>query len=126
MHDTALLSGDLFADRYIKAGMTVVDVGELDENGTLRPFFEDRGAKFICVDMTEPSSVDIVVKPRERMPFEDGSVDAVVSSSCFEHDPCFWMTFLEICRIVKPGGHIYASVPNNGPYHGYPGDNWRF
>ena len=29
-------------------------------------------------------------------------------------------------RIIKPGGFIYINAPTNGPYHCYPGDNWRF
>lgn len=58
--------------------------------------------------------------------FENGSIDIVISTSCFEHDPCFWMTFREMARIVKLDGYVYVNAPANGPYHGYPGDNWRF
>jgi hypothetical protein len=29
-------------------------------------------------------------------------------------------------RITKLGGFIYVNAPTNGPYHDYPGDNWRF
>ena len=36
------------------------------------------------------------------------------------------MTFKEMCRIVKPTGYIYVNAPSAGPYHMYPGDNWRF
>jgi len=82
--------------------------------------------KYISVDLEEHSSVDIVVKPYERLPFETGSIDMVVSTTCFEHDPCFWITFKELCRILKLGGYIYINAPSNGCYHKYPGDNWRF
>jgi hypothetical protein len=50
----------------------------------------------------------------------------VVSTSCFEHDPMFWVTFLEILRVTKDGGHVYVNVPSNGWYHQHPVDNWRF
>lgn len=126
MHDTALLSGDLFARAYGKENFVVVDIGGKYVNGSLRRSFVQLGMKYICVDIEEDRSVDVVVKPGDRLPFEDGSVDLVVSSSCFEHDPCFWITFKEMCRITKLGGYIYVSAPTNGPYHGYPGDNWRF
>ena len=76
--------------------------------------------------MEEDRSVDIIVKPNEKLPFETGSVDLVVSSSCFEHDPCFWMTFKEISRVLKKNGYLYMSAPSDGPYHKHPGDNWRF
>lgn len=41
------------------------------------------------------------------MPFGDGAFDAVVASSVFEHDVAFWITFREMCRVVRPGGTIY-------------------
>lgn len=126
MHYTSITSGRLFAEGYGKKDMVVVDVGGLDINGSLRQYFTDFGMKFVCVDLDPHPSVDIVIKPGDPLPFETGTVDIVVSSSCFEHDPCFWITFKEITRIVKLGGYIYASAPNQGGYHGHPGDNWRF
>ena len=126
MHDTAITSGDAMAHIYGKPGLVVLDIGGQDVNGSLRQSFESRGMKYICVDMVEHPSVDIVVGPGEPFPFEDGSVDIIVSTSCFEHDPCFWLTFREMARVVKEGGYIYVNAPSNGPYHGFPGDNWRF
>jgi predicted SAM-dependent methyltransferase len=76
--------------------------------------------------MEPDPSVDMVVPPGEKLPFEDSSVDLIVSTSCFEHDPCFWLTFKEMTRIIKPSGYIYINAPTSGPYHTYPGDNWRF
>jgi hypothetical protein len=38
----------------------------------------------------------------------------------------FWVSFQEMCRVLKPGGYMYIQAPSNGPYHGWPGDNWRF
>lgn len=126
MHYTAELSGLAFCNMYGKEGFTVVDIGGLNVNGSLRKHFEAKNMKFICVDIEAHSSVDVVINPGDRLPFETGSVDLIVSSSCFEHDPCFWMTFREMCRIIKKGGHIYVSAPTNGKYHCHPGDNWRF
>lgn len=126
MHESSLIAGKLFADTYGKSGMIVVDIGGQDVNGSLRSFFIERGMKYICVDMEKHPSVDLVVAPGEKLPFEDSSVDLIVSTSCFEHDPCFWMTFKEMCRIIKFDGHIYVNAPTRGQYHCYPGDNWRF
>jgi SAM-dependent methyltransferase len=126
MHDTAFIAGDSVAHVYGKPGLIVLDIGGQDVNGSLRNSFESRGMKYICVDMVEHPTVDIIVNPGEPFPFEDGSVDIVVSTSCFEHDPCFWLTFREMARVVKEGGYIYVNAPSNGLYHGYPGDNWRF
>jgi SAM-dependent methyltransferase len=121
-----MTSGALMGKVYGQAGFTVVDVGGLNVNGSLRADLESQGLKYICVDMEAHPSVDIVVKPGEKLPFETGTIDMVVSTSCFEHDPCFWITFKELCRIVKVGGYIYVNAPANGLYHKFPGDNWRF
>lgn len=55
--------------------------------------------------MESDSSVDIIVPPGEKIPFDDGSI---VSTSYFEHDPCFWLTFKEM---TKPSGFIYINGP---------------
>ena len=126
MHYTALTSGKAFAFSYFIEKGLVVDIGGRNVNGSLRSFFEELGMKFICIDMEQDPSVDIVIPPGEKLPFEDGSVDLIVSTSCFEHDPCFWLTFREMTRIIKKTGYIYINAPTYGPYHCYPGDNWRF
>nr|QBK90551.1 MAG: methyltransferase domain protein [Pithovirus LCPAC104] len=126
MHDTSLTSGEAFSETYGGHNKLVIDIGGKDVNGSLRSFFEKKGMTFISVDLEPHSSVNIVVKPGEKLPFEDGSVDLIVSTSCFEHDPCFWLTFKEMTRIIKSDGFIYVNAPTSGAYHCYPGDNWRF
>jgi SAM-dependent methyltransferase len=126
MHDTALASGILFSKCYGGLDKVIVDIGGKNVNGSLRSHIEALGMKYICLDIEEDSSVDIVINPGDKMPFEDGSVDLIISTSCFEHDPCFWITFKEMTRIIKLGGFIYVNAPTNGAYHCHPGDNWRF
>jgi SAM-dependent methyltransferase len=126
MHDTSLACGQAVAKIFARPGVRVVDIGGLSVSGTLRQAFEEGGAQFTSVDMDSHPSVDVVVKAGEPLPFATGSIDLVVSSSCFEHDPMFWLTFREMSRIVKLGGYIYVSAPSNGVYHAYPGDSWRF
>jgi predicted SAM-dependent methyltransferase len=103
--------------------LKVVDFGSYDVNGSLKSIFKSH--EYIGIDMASGPNVDIVCTS-DTTPFEDNSIDVIVSSSNFEHDDFFWMTFLEMCRIVKPGGLIYINAPSAGPYHGYPGDSWRF
>lgn len=126
MHHTALKSGESFSASYGIPNGLVIDIGGRNVNGSLRSTFEMNGMKYVCIDMEADASVDIVVPPGEKLPFEDGSVDLIVSTSCFEHDPCFWMTFKEMTRIIKQSGYIYINAPSTGPYHCHPGDNWRF
>jgi SAM-dependent methyltransferase len=126
MHPTAYEFAKKFYNTYCNSlsdTATIVDFGSYDQNGTLKPIFAKH--KYIGIDMCEGPNVDIVCNNSDT-PLESNSVDVIVSSSCFEHDECFWQTFLEMCRIVKEGGYIYINAPSAGAYHGFPGDCWRF
>jgi len=125
MHYSAYVNAEKFALKYYPnlENKKILDVGSYDVNGTLKPIFE-RGI-YTGLDMEAGPNVD-VVSDAHNIPFENEHFDIVTSSSCFEHDDMFWVTFLEMCRVVKPGGYLYVQAPSNGPYHGWPGDNWRF
>jgi len=126
MHDTAYLLGKMFLDLYWKDEFKkVLDVGAMDVNGTLRDFCP-AGAEWCGVDMAEGKGVDIVLQDPHSFPFEDESFDVIVSSSAMEHDGMFWVTFVEMARVLRPGGLLYINAPSNGWYHAYPHDCWRF
>jgi len=50
----------------------------------------------------------------------------VISGQAFEHIQYFWITMLEIARVLKPGGICCILAPSSGPEHRYPLDCWRF
>ena len=77
-------------------------------------------------DLEPGGGVHVVLDKSDTLPFEDETFDAVVSTSCFEHDIAFWDSFAEMCRVVKAGGVIYINAPSSGSFHGYRGDFWRF
>lgn len=126
MHISALKNAEAFYAKYcvnLPNSALIFDFGSMDINGTLKPLFKNH--EYIGIDTTPGKNVDIVCGNR-KYPFTDNMADVIVSTSCFEHDEMFWVTFLEMCRVVKSGGLIYINVPSAGPYHGYPGDSWRF
>lgn len=128
MHQSAMHFGKLFFDVYcghMTAGTTVVDIGSQDVNGSLKELCP-AALRYIGVDFVPGRNVDIVLEDPYKLPFADQSVDVVVSSSCFEHSAMFWVLFLEILRILKPGGLFYVNIPSNGVFHRYPLDCWRF
>jgi SAM-dependent methyltransferase len=49
---------------------------------------------------------------RESWNVDDQSVDVVVSSQCLEHIPNTDHVMQETWRVLKPGGHVLVSVPN--------------
>ena len=125
MHETSLQTGRLFLEIYAQPNSSIVEIGSYDVNGGLRSFAPP-SADYIGVDVSEGPGVDRVVVIGEPLPFDDASIDAILASSVLEHDPMFWRTFEEMCRVIRPGGFIYLNVPSNGPVHRYPVDCWRF
>lgn len=126
MHKTAMENAGRFFSTYLKGrSVTIVDIGAQDVNGSLRQIAPPE-AKYIGVDFIEGKGVDVVLEDPYTLPFEEGSLDAIVSSSCFEHSEFFWLLFLEIMRVLKPDGLFYLNVPSNGVFHRYPVDCWRF
>jgi hypothetical protein len=80
----------------------------------------------VGVDLVEGQGVDVVLTDPYSYPFPDKHFDCVVSTSCWEHDPMFWLTFLESCRVLSDRGFLYVNAPSSGAYHGHPLDHWRF
>jgi SAM-dependent methyltransferase len=125
MHDTAYEIGELFFQSYVSAGNFILDVGSMDINGSLHDF-RPEGSGYVGVDLAAGKGVDVVIKTNSQLPFAKEVFDIVVSTSCFEHDMMFWLTFLEMCRVLKEGGYLYLNAPSRGAYHQYPIDAWRF
>ena len=127
MHQSALNFGKKFFDVYCQEipGSVVVDIGSQNVNGSLKDVCPDF-LKYIGVDFVYGKDVDIIVEDPYKLPFENDSIDVIVCSSCFEHSQFFWLLFIEIIRVLKPNGLFYLNVPNNGSFHRYPVDCWRF
>ncbi|WP_420007951.1 methyltransferase domain-containing protein [Xanthomonas sacchari] len=130
MHPTAMSNGQRFFDAYSEpfksqSSVKVVEIGSRNFNGTLRQVTPEQ-FEYIGVDFASGDGVDVVLDSPYALPFDDASIDMVVSSSCLEHSEMFWVVFLEILRVLKPGGLCYLNTPSNGDFHRYPVDCWRF
>ena len=127
MHRSALENARIFFTTYLPnaAGEKVVEIGAQDLNGSLRQVAASN-VSYVGVDFVQGNGVDVVLEDPYQLPFATDSVDVCLSSSVFEHSEMFWLLFLEIIRILKPGGLFYLNVPANGAFHRYPVDCWRF
>jgi SAM-dependent methyltransferase len=127
MHPSALRNAKEFFEVYAKniEGGTVLDIGSQDVNGSLRQVVPSR-FKYVGVDFDKAKNVDVVLDNPYVFPFADEAADILITSSCLEHSEFFWLTWLEMLRVVKPNGLIYMNVPSEGGYHPYPVDCWRF
>ncbi len=64
----------------------IVDIGACNINGTVRDVCP-RGAPYLSLHMAPGPGVDVVIKPNGALPLASASVDIVVSTSTFAHDP---------------------------------------
>ena len=107
------------------AGRSVLEVGALDVNGSVRQFFS-AAASYTGIDMLAGPGVDLVMNAH-ALAFADASFDAVVSTEMLEHDDEFWRSLPEMGRVLRPGGALILTARGNGFWpHDYPHDFWRF
>lgn len=123
MHSAAMQHGKEFFAKYLKWGDSIVEIGSA--GGGLSSAVPE-GCYYFGVDCAPGVGVDAVMSDPYVFPITSGSFDCAVATSTFEHVEFFWLTFLEMVRVVRIGGYIYNNAPSNGPYHGYPQDCWRF
>jgi SAM-dependent methyltransferase len=105
---------------------TVLDIGSQDVNGSYRPIFDAAGWRYIGLDAAPGKNVEVVAPTPYHYPFPSNTIDLVVSGQAFEHIDYFWVSFLEMARLLKPGGLIFLIAPSRGSEHRYPVDCWRF
>lgn len=119
-------------DRLVKThldrtkALNVIDIGSYDVNGSYKQFLNAPTWRYTGVDLSPGPNVDVVLDSPYRLPFKTHSVDLIVSGQAFEHVEFFWLTWLEMVRVLKPGGLIFLVAPSRGPEHRYPQDCWRF
>jgi len=130
MHKSAYDNINKYTEKYLKdlegKGAKILDVGSMDVNGTLKPIFNKPGWEYVGVDIAKGKNVNVVLADPYKYPFQDDHFDAAVSSSCFEHDEMFWLTFKEVVRVVKSGGYFFLAAPFKDGIHRVPVDCWRF
>ena len=131
MHKSSLDKMLDFKERYLKDRDTepllILDLGSLDVNGSYREYFDVSPWLYRGVDMAQGENVDIVLEdPYDWKTIRSNSVDVLISGQAFEHIEFFWITMLEIERVLRPGGLCCIIAPSGGSEHRYPVDCWRF
>ena len=86
---------------YPHAQITNLDMNASFANA---PCNLQEGVRFVCGDAT-------------RLEFASASFDAVTMFDVIEHVPDDKKAISEVLRVLKPGGYVLVSVPN---------ENWRF
>ena len=107
------------------------DISLLDIGGRSRSKIDRRKefptAKVTVLDIMDGENVDLVGDAHELSNyFEKNSIDAIYSSSVFEHLLMPWKVILEINKILKMGGVGFISTHQTIGMHDMPWDFWRF
>jgi len=90
-------------------GEYVLEIGSLNINGSIRPFFEK--CTYVGVDLGEGADVDVVARG-EDLTYEDGAFDVVASCECFEHNPEWVATLKNMIRMAS--GLVFFSCATTG------------
>lgn len=118
---------DTFVSKVEKSPISIYDIGSYNVNGTYKDFFEASHYNYIGVDIENGPNVDICIKSHYNWrEIKSDSADVVISGQALEHIENFWLTVLEISRILKNGGLCCIIVPSSGFEHRHPVDCWRF
>lgn len=131
MHESSYQKMEGFRRRYLgrreAEALRIYDLGSQDVNGSYRPLFSEPAWRYAGLDMADGKNVDVVLRtPYAWKEVAGGSADVVISGQAFEHIQYFWITMLEVARVLKPGGICCILAPSSGPEHRYPTDCWRF
>jgi SAM-dependent methyltransferase len=97
-------------------GKKILEIGSADVNGTIRPFFQD--SEYIGVDISAGKGVDLVGYG-DKIDLGNLHFDLTISCECFEHNPQWIETFLNMHRMTKNNGFLVFSCASRGrPEHG--------
>jgi 2-polyprenyl-3-methyl-5-hydroxy-6-metoxy-1,4-benzoquinol methylase len=94
----------------------IVDVG--CGSGRLRAALAGRAARYVGVDAVRhdgfPAGAELVAADldREPIPLPDGAADAAVALETIEHLENPRQLVRELARVVRPGGVVVVSTPN--------------
>ena len=128
MHLSAIQSFKDFKETYlseINHEIKILEIGSQSINESIKKYL-NKNFTYIGADIESGHNVDIVLKDPYKLPFEDNSIDVVISISTFEHTEFFWLSYLEILRVLKPSGLFFLNAPSNSKFHRHSTDNWRF
>ena len=135
---TANFLHKIVVDKRLKG--PVLEVGPMTRQGLNSPVYsffpesyvdtrtliEDRGLKYISLDLDITANPDIVSDFMNIEKYlESNSLGEVIMLSCLEHMPRLFEVPLILNKILKPGGLVFLLTPWNFRFHGPRPDCWR-
>lgn len=89
---------------------TVLEVGSLNVNGSIRKFFNS--PKYVGVDVAKGPDVDVVTAG--HLYESEEQFDVVCSTECFEHDEHYRLTLKKMYDLLRDGGLFFFTCASTG------------
>ena len=130
--DKMALVAQLIQSEFIDSqhNVSILDIG------TVEPSYQDIFESTIPKSSYETMNIDfgfgnascslLVKEAYNWKEIASESYDVVISGQTFEHIEFFWLTILEIQRVLKKGGICAIIAPSHWPEHRAPHDCYRF
>lgn len=99
-----------FLPEYFQSS-SVLEVGSLNINGSIRDFFTE--CQYIGLDLGEGQGVDLVC-PGQDYGEKAGRFDVVASCECMQHNPRWRETWINMLRLLKPDGLMLMTCATAG------------
>jgi SAM-dependent methyltransferase len=108
---------------------SVIEIGSLDVNGSVRPIVEELSPRrYIGVDIQMGPGVDEICDAYEILEkFGRNKFDLLIATELLEHIRDWRWVISNLKHILKTNGILFITTRSKGfVYHGYPFDYWRF
>ena len=93
---------------------SILEIGSWGVNGSVRPIFSsDDLRQYVGVDLVEGPGVDLVRSGHE-VDFDSETFELAISFECFEHNPHWIDTFMNMIRMTKPCGMVAVTCASRG------------
>lgn len=89
----------------------ILEIGSLDINGSVRDLFEN--CDYLGIDVGEGPSVDLVCEG-QNYDAPNETFDVALSTECFEHNPYWLETFMNMIRVTKSKGLVFFTCATDG------------
>ena len=134
MHKSSIMRFGWFFEEYknylksISDGVVkILDVGGKNYNGTYDEILSSIEYQKDILDILDSPEVTYVPKdPYHWNEIEDETYDLVYAAQAFQHIDYFWLTILEMKRVLKKNGILLILAPSNRYDGKYPVADWAF